>query len=65
MYLITNRNLCSKEKYLNTIVEAAKDKVDYLILREKDLDYPDLKDLYLCCQHVLPAVAPHLRHRIP
>ena len=47
MYLITNRNLCSKEKYLNTIVEAAKNKVDYLILREKDLDYPDLKDLYL------------------
>ncbi|MGM9533454.1 thiamine phosphate synthase [Intestinibacter sp.] len=47
MYLITNRNLCSKEKYLNTIVEASKNKVEYLILREKDLDYRDLKALYL------------------
>ena len=47
MYLITNRNLCSKEKYLNTIVEAAKNKVEYLILREKDLDYRDLEALYL------------------
>lgn len=47
MYLITNRNLCSKDKYLNTIVEAAKNDVEYLILREKDLDYRDLEALYL------------------
>ena len=37
MYLISNRNLCSKEKYIKTIVEAAKNNVEYLILREKDL----------------------------
>ena len=35
MYLISNRNLCSKEKYIKTIVEAAKNNVEYLILREK------------------------------
>ncbi len=46
MYLITNRNLCSKDKYLKTIVEAAKSGVEYLILREKDLDYKDLENLY-------------------
>ncbi len=46
MYLITNRNLCSKEKYIKTIVEAAKNNVEYLILREKDLEYKDLEKLY-------------------
>ena len=39
MYLISNRHLCSKEKYIKTIVEAAKNNVEYLILREKDLEY--------------------------
>ncbi|MGM9535395.1 MAG: thiamine phosphate synthase [Intestinibacter sp.] len=47
MYLITNRNLCSREKYLSTIVEAAKNGVEYLILREKDLKYQELESLYL------------------
>ena len=46
MYLITNRNLCSKEKYIKTIVEVAKNNVEYLILREKDLEYKDLEKLY-------------------
>lgn len=46
MYLITNRNLCSKEKYIKTIVEAAKNNVEYLILREKDLEYEGLEKLY-------------------
>ena len=46
MYLISNRNLCSKEKYIKTIVEAAKNNVEYLILREKDLEYKDLEKLY-------------------
>ena len=46
MYLISNRNLCSKEKYIKTIVEAAKNNVEYLILREKDLEYSDLEKLY-------------------
>ena len=46
MYLITNRNLCSKEKYIKTIVEAAKNNVEYLILSEKDLEYKDLEKLY-------------------
>lgn len=46
MYLITNRNLCSKDKYLKTIVDAAKNGVEYLILREKDLCYEDLEALY-------------------
>lgn len=46
MYLISNRNLCSKEKYIKTIVEAAKNNVEYLILREKDLKYSELEKLY-------------------
>ena len=46
MYLISNRNLCSKEKYIKTIVEAAKNNVEDLILREKDLEYKDLEKLY-------------------
>ena len=46
MYLISDRNLCSKEKYIKTIVEAAKNNVEYLILREKDLEYKDLEKLY-------------------
>ena len=46
MYLISNRHLCSKEKYIKTIVEAAKNNVEYLILREKDLEYKDLEKLY-------------------
>ena len=46
MYLISNRNLCSKEKYIKTIVEAAKNNVEYLILREKDLEYEGLEKLY-------------------
>ena len=46
MYLISNRNLCSKEKYIKTIVEAAKNNVEYLILREKDLEYSELEKLY-------------------
>ena len=46
MYLISNRHLCSKEKYIKTIVEAAKNNVEYLILREKDLEYEGLEKLY-------------------
>ena len=46
MYLISNRNLCSKEKYIKTIVEAAKNNVEYLILREKVLEYSELEKLY-------------------
>ena len=46
MYLISNRHLCSKEKYIKTIVEAAKNNVEYLILREKDLKYSELEKLY-------------------
>ena len=46
MYLISNKNICSKEKYIKTIVEAAKNNVEYLILREKDLKYSELEKLY-------------------
>lgn len=46
MYLITNRKLCTHQKYLDTIVDAAKHGVQYLILREKDLDFDDLEKLY-------------------
>jgi thiamine-phosphate pyrophosphorylase len=46
IYLITNRNLVSEEKYYKTIVEASKVGIDKIILREKDLNSHRYKQLY-------------------
>lgn len=46
IYLITNRNLVSKEKYYKTIIEASKAGIDKIILREKDLNDRLYKELY-------------------
>lgn len=46
IYLITNRNLVSEEKYYKTIVEASKAGIDKIILREKDLNSHKYKQLY-------------------
>ena len=54
MYLISNRNLCSKEKYIKTIVEAAKNNVEYLILREKDLSTEELIEVYIKIKELVP-----------
>ena len=61
MYLISNRHLCSKEKYIKTIVEAAKNNVEYLILREKDLSeeaYTILaeKVMHICEKYSVPCI---------
>lgn len=46
IYLITNRNLASEEKYLKTIITASKAGIDKIILREKDLSDEQYKQLY-------------------
>lgn len=46
IYLITNRNLVSEEKYYKTIREAEKAGIDKIILREKDLNNDQYKELY-------------------
>lgn len=46
IYLITNRNLVSEEKYLETIIEASKAGIDKIILREKDLSDEEYNQLY-------------------
>lgn len=46
IYLITNRNLVSEEKYFKTIIEASKAGIDKIILREKDLSDEGYKQLY-------------------
>ncbi|MEG0843947.1 MAG: thiamine phosphate synthase [Romboutsia sp.] len=46
MYLITNRHLCSEDRYLEVLKEASYNGVEYIVLREKDLDNRDLINLY-------------------
>ncbi len=46
MYLITNRKLCSEDRYIQVLKEASYSGVKYIILREKDLDDKDLESLY-------------------
>lgn len=53
IYLITNRNLVSEEKYYKTIVEASKAGIDKVILREKDLNSHKYKQLYYNVKSVL------------
>lgn len=38
MYLITNRNLCNEDRYFEVIKECIENKVENIIIREKDLD---------------------------
>ncbi|MCC0782312.1 thiamine phosphate synthase [Clostridioides sp. ES-S-0108-01] len=47
MYLITNRRLCSEERYLEVIKESILSGVENIIIREKDLEYKELKKLYI------------------
>lgn len=46
IYLITNRNLVSEEKYLECIEFASYNGVNNIILREKDLDDKEFMELY-------------------
>lgn len=45
MYLITNRKLCSEERYLEVIKESILSGVENIIIREKDLEYQELKKI--------------------
>ena len=38
IYLITNRNLCEGDKYLEIVKKSIEYGIDRIILREKDLD---------------------------
>lgn len=46
IYLITNRQLVSEEKYFKTLQDASLAGVDRIILREKDLNDEELERLY-------------------
>lgn len=46
MYLITNRKLCNEERYIKILKEASYSGVEYIILREKDLDDKEVEALY-------------------
>lgn len=46
IYLITNRNLASEEKYFKALKEASLAGVHSIILREKDMQNEDFKKLY-------------------
>lgn len=46
MYLITNRHLCSEKRYLEVLKEASFNGVENIILREKDLNNYEFKNLY-------------------
>lgn len=46
MYLITNRKLCNEERYIQILKEASYSGVEYIILREKDLDDKEVEALY-------------------
>lgn len=46
IYLITNRKLCSDEKFIEVIKEASFNGVSKIILREKDLSFFELETLY-------------------
>lgn len=47
MYLITNRHLCDESRYLEILEEASFNGIESIILREKDLNNDDFKNLYL------------------
>lgn len=47
MYFITNRKLCSEERYLEVIKESILSGIENIIIREKDLEYEELKKLYM------------------
>ncbi len=47
MYFITNRHLCSRERYFEVIKEAVNCGVENIIIREKDLSDKDLENLCL------------------
>ncbi|AEB75359.1 thiamine phosphate synthase [Clostridium botulinum] len=42
IFVVTNRRLVQDEDFYTVIERVAKNKIDYLILREKDLDYDEL-----------------------
>ncbi len=45
MYLITNRNLCNEDRYFEVIKECMENRVENIIIREKDLDNNSLEIL--------------------
>lgn len=53
IYLITNRNLVEKHRYLKVIGELSEAGLKRIILREKDLNSKDLEDIYLKIKDVI------------
>lgn len=53
MYLITNRSLCEQSRYLEILKEASFNGINYIVLREKDLSYIELKELYIQIKRII------------
>ncbi len=54
MYLITNRNLCNEDRYFEVIKECMENRVENIIIREKDLDNNSLE--ILCKNNMLKSI---------
>ena len=52
MYLITNRHLCSEERYFKVIEEAMLSGIRNIIIREKDLDDESLEKIYIRIKNI-------------
>lgn len=46
MYLITNRSLCDENKYFDSIRDSVCNGIENIIIREKDLNNEQLKNIY-------------------
>ncbi|MCR8744928.1 thiamine phosphate synthase [Romboutsia lituseburensis] len=46
MYLITNRSLCDEDKYFESIKNSVYNGIENIIIREKDLNNEQLKNIY-------------------
>lgn len=46
MYLITNRSLCDENKYFDSIKDSVCNGIENVIIREKDLNNEQLKNIY-------------------
>ncbi|MBO3443539.1 thiamine phosphate synthase, partial [Clostridium sp. CCUG 7971] len=53
MYLITNRNLCNENRYINVIEESILSGIENIIIREKDLDNTSLEKIYIKIKETL------------
>lgn len=61
MYLITNRNLCKENRYINVIEESILSGIENIIIREKDLDNNSLEKIYIKIKETLEYI--NIKHK--